>query len=377
MTYHGICVNQNGTLDPCCQYARPKQLPVVGFSNIEYFTNYVRQQLKDDAAAGQRHTGCQKCWSEEDSGLTSLRQFANRWYPVTSSDFFVLDQHGNMDHVPIYHLELRLGNFCNLKCIMCTEGSSSAVLAERTQHRDLYSTIGIYPYNPNIEPWWESESFLDFCQQRLFQHVRRVNITGGEPFIIPEVLNILDRLITREQQCTVCFNTNLTKLSNRMIDKLKQFSRLEIIISLEGIGEKNNYVRYPSQWSEIEQNIELLRKHVPQARISVNHTLQHTSTYSLPELAEYCYNNQLSWHITTVQGADFLTFDSVPTKDLEQFDRWISTSTVLTNEQQKFLKNTVAQSQYSTELSLKFQEYTRVLDQIRNTDYHSVFNPSI
>lgn len=372
MTYHGISINQDGNLDPCCQYTRQHDLPVVGYGNMEYFTSTVRHRMREDARTGVRHAGCQKCWTEEDLGLTSLRQFSEKWYPAQSDSFFFVNEYNDTENIPIYHLELRLGNFCNLKCIMCTEGSSSSVLAERIQHQDLYRTIGIYPYNPQITPWWEDHRFLDFCEQRLHR-VKRINFTGGEPFIIPEVLKVLERI---NKSVTVSFNTNLTKVGNQLIDHLRCFARVEIVVSLEGVGSLNDYVRYPSRWADIEQNIELLRTQIPHAHISVNHTLQHTSTYSLPDLAEYCYNNQLSWHMTTVQGADFLTFDSVPPRDLDRFDHWVNTSTQLTAEQQQFLKNTVDQSQYSAELAFKFQEYTRVLDQIRNTDYRSIFNPS-
>lgn len=370
MTYHGISINQDGTLDPCCQYTRPDDLPVVGYGNMEYFTNTVRYRMREDAQNGIRHPGCQKCWAEEDAGLTSLRQFANRWYPPATDDFFVRIDNDVVENVPIYHLELRLGNFCNLKCIMCTEGSSSSVLAERVQHRELYSTIGIYPYNPKIKPWWEDWHFFDFCSQRL-NRVKKINFTGGEPFMIPEVLEVLDRL---DKHVTISFNTNLTQLGDKLINKLKLFDKVEIVVSLEGIKAMNDYVRYPSQWQDIVNNLNTVRYQLPNATISVNHTLQHTSVYALPSLTQWLKNEQLTFYMTTVQGFDYLTFDSVPPEDLDKFRHWVQNTTDIDQQQQEFLLNQINQTTYSPRLNRQFNNYIDVLDKIRKNNFAEIFN---
>ena len=369
MTYHGISINQDGNLDPCCQYIRQENLPVVGYGNMDYFTSTVRHRMREDVNNGIRHAGCQKCWAEEDSGLTSLRQFAEKWYPPESDSFFFVNESNDTENIPVYHLELRLGNFCNLKCIMCTEGSSSSVLAERVQHRELYSTIGIYPYNPHIEPWWEDPRFLDFCEQRLHR-VRRINFTGGEPFIIPEVLSVLERI---NKQVTVSFNTNLTRVSNQLIDQLKLFDNVEIVISLEGIGAHNEYIRYPSIWTDITQNLQRLREQLPNAQFGVNHTLQHTSVYALPELTHWLKQQQLTFYMTTVQGFDYLSFNSVPPNDLAKFQQWVVGTDSIDEQQRNFLSNQIAQTVYSARLNRRFQSYVEVLDRIRGTDFFQTF----
>lgn len=369
MTYHGISINQDGTLDPCCQYSRPDDLPVVGYGNMDYFTSTVRHQMREDARNGIRHSGCQKCWSEEDAGLTSLRQFAEKWYPPVSDNFFMTFDNDIVENVPVYHLELRLGNFCNLKCIMCTEGSSSSVLAERVQHRELYSTIGIYPYNPRIEPWWEDWRFLDFCDQRL-NRVKRINFTGGEPFIIPEVPKVLERI---DKNVIVSFNTNLTRLNDQLINQLKLFNSVEIVISLEGVGPHNDYIRYPSNWTDIVHNLDYIRKQLPHALIGINHTLQHTSVYSLPNLTQWIIEQGLTFYMTTVQGFDYLTFDSVPLADLSEFQQWVNNTKHIDDQQREFLSNQINKTVYSARLNRRFQSYTDVLDTIRGTNFAQTF----
>lgn len=370
MTYHGISINQDGTLDPCCQYSRQEDLPVVGYGNMEYFTSTVRTQMREDARNGVQHAGCQKCWTEEDAGLTSLRQFAEKWYPNNSDSFFFVNEFNDAENIPVYHLELRLGNFCNLKCIMCTEGSSSSVYAERVQHRAEYSTIGIYPYNPRITPWWEDQRFIDFCDQRLHR-VKRINFTGGEPFLIPEVRTVLDRI---DKNVTVSFNTNLTQISNRLVDQLKTFDNVEIVVSLEGVGAMNDYVRYPSHWQDIVDNLALIRDQIPTASVSVNHTLQHTSVYALPALTQWLTTQGLTFYMTTVQGFDYLTFNSVTPEDLDLFQRWAQTTTDVDEQQREFLLNQIKQTVYSPRLNRRFHSYIEVLDKIRKINFAKVFN---
>ena len=361
LAYHGVCVNQDGTLDPCCQYTNPflyKRLP---FTEFEEFDRTVRQAMRDDFAAGRQHEGCQKCYQEEAAGWTTLRNFANNWYPEVGSQ--------------IYHVELRLGNYCNLKCIMCSPGSSSSISVERQQHAEKFSSIGIYPYVPEMPHYWETTEFFQFSDDFL-SHIQRINITGGEPFMIPEVTAMLDRLMPLKQTIALSFNTNMTLLGEKLLTRLKEFTNLEICISLEGIGEMNNYLRYPSQWTTIDANIQKVKQQIPQAHLSVNHTFQHASAYSLPGLAEYCTANQISLHMTLVQGDAYLGLTSVPGKDLDRLAKWAEQTADLNKEQKQFVKQIVDTTKFELDSYLQFRDYTMVLDDIRKTSWDQTFSPT-
>lgn len=361
LAWHGVCVNQDGTLDPCCQYTNPflyKRLP---FDQFEEFDRTVRQSMRDDFEAGRPHAGCQKCYQEESAGWTTLRHFANQWYGQPQSN-------------EIRHVELRLGNYCNLKCFMCSPGSSSSISVERQQHADKFAIAGIYPYVPDMPHYWETQDFADFSDEFL-THIQRINITGGEPFMIPEVVTMLDRLMPLKDTIALSFNTNMTILSDRLLDRLTQFCNLEICVSLEGIGEMNNYLRYPSQWGTIYANIQKIKQQVPQAHISVNHTFQHASAYSLPALAAYCQEQQISLHMTMVQGDAYLGLASVPPGDLEQLRKWAESTTDLNAEQRQFVIYSIDSTQFDLNLYLKFRDYVMVLDDIRKTSWDYIFRP--
>jgi hypothetical protein len=362
LAYHGVCVNQDGSLDPCCQYTNPFLFERIPFNQFDKFDRTVRQSMRDDFEAGKPHAGCQKCYQEEAAGWTTLRNFANMWYPNPAGD-------------QLYHVELRLGNYCNLKCIMCSPGSSSSISSERQQYADKFASVGIYPYVPDMPHYWETHEFADFSDKFL-SHIKRINITGGEPFMIPEVVTMLDRLMPIKDTVALSFNTNMTVLKDKLIQRLEKFKNLEICISLEGIGPMNDYLRYPSDWNVIVWNINKVKTQIPLAHITVNHTFQHGSAYSLPSLADFCKTNHISLHMTLVQGDAYLGLESVPPKDLERLAHWVQHTTDLNTEQNQFVTNIIQSTRFDLDLYLKFRDYVMVLDDIRKTSWDYVFRPS-
>jgi sulfatase maturation enzyme AslB (radical SAM superfamily) len=362
LAWHGVSVNQDGTLDPCCQYTNPELFQRIPFVEFDQFDKTVRQRMRDDYAAGIQHSGCQKCYQEEQAGWTTLRQYANRWY----------DQ---VDQQQLWHVELRLGNYCNLKCIMCSPGSSSSISVERQQHKELFKTVNIYPYTPEMPHYWETIEFQQFSAEFLSQ-LKRINITGGEPFMIPEVLIVLDRLMPVRDTVNVSFNTNLTILTEKILSRLEQFNNLEVSVSLEGIGEMNDYLRYPSKWEQIQEHIATIQTRIPNAHVSVNHTFQHASVYSLPALSEFCKKNKISLHLTLVQGNEYLGLNSVPKQDLTKLSNWVTTTTTLDHAQKQFIKNIIESAVFNLNLYVQYRDYVSVLDTIRKTDYNQVFSPT-
>jgi len=365
-TYNSISVNPDGSIEPCCQYKRDIRIDPIKFTEFDKYQNTVQRYLHQDAAAGVSHPGCKKCWAEESAGWKSLRQSFNEWYLPDASSEISTDN-------PIYDVELRLGNFCNLKCIMCNPHASSSISAERSQNSKKFQSINIATENIQHDHYWESTEFLEFST-KLFKDARRVNITGGEPFIIPEILKIIDRLLPKKDTVILSFNTNLTKVSDKLINSLIPFKRLIIHVSLEGVGPMNDYLRFPSNWNDILENFIKIKTQLPNAHISVNHTFQHTSIYSLPDLVEFCATYKLALQLTSVQGDDRLTINSVPPEDISKFKTWATTARYLWDDSLRpQVLGLIDTCKYNPVLHKQYVDYISVLDEIRGTDYYKVF----
>lgn len=362
--YHSICVNQDGTLDPCCQYSTADSKH--RYNDFEQYLKNISTSMHNDAKSNIEHVGCQKCFREEQHGWTSLRQYQNEWYRPTGREQVNVAN-------PIYHVELRLGNFCNLKCIMCTPDKSSSIASERLMHFERFKKIDAYTISGQMPYYWKEEQFKQFVQTVLLKNARRVNITGGEPFIIPEVVKFLDMLASRASHVILSFNTNLTEVGDKLLVALQKFQNINIAISLEGTGAMNDYVRYPSRWTDIESNIQLLRRELPQANLSINHVLQHTSVYALPELAEFSKQHAMYMYLTTVGGESYLKLDSVPNEHLMTFRSWVVNASTLDHTQRSLIVGMIDTTKFDAELYDKFREYVDLLDSIRNTEYFSAF----
>ena len=84
-----------------------------------------------------------KCFEEEQNGITSKRQ----WETVVWKERLNLDEvvakmnvDGSMP-LDIPYFDLRLGNMCQLKCVMCSPHDSSAWISDWKLQYPKYKTI--------------------------------------------------------------------------------------------------------------------------------------------------------------------------------------------------------------------------------------------
>lgn len=363
--YNSISINADGSIEPCCQYMRNKAIAPIQFTEFTKYQDVIQQAMVRDSESNVQHSGCIKCWQEESAGWKTLRNYFDEWYLKDSSNTVDVSN-------PLYDIELRLGNFCNLKCIMCGPYASSSLGLERSQNSTKFQAINLPSENVKCVHYWEEPAFWKFSE-KLFKDARRVNITGGEPFIIPEVTNVISKLLPKKDTVKLSFNTNLTKVSDNLIKLLQEFRHLAIVISLEGIEDMNNYLRYPSEWGPLLENFIKVKSQLPNAHISVNHTFQHSSIYAIPGLVNFCSENKINLFLTSVQGNRRLTIDSVPPQDIAKFKLWAETAEILTSTIQQQILGFIKTYNYDKQLHHDYYNYVTLLDEIRGTNYYGVF----
>ena len=84
-------------------------------------------------------------------------------------------------------------------------------------------------------------------------------MAGGEPTAMPEFYDFLDQCIaTGNTDFEFVVNTNATKINSRFQRQLQHFSNLQFIVSIDGVGDLNHYIRWPSTWDTIVDNVQLL-----------------------------------------------------------------------------------------------------------------------
>lgn len=244
----------NGNTTVCCR----SSTPITRLDSIvDYKTDPHYQQIRNKMINGDlvpEH--CSSCYQLEELGILSARQqetveWANRLNLTSLED---LDK---IEH-PVYY-EVRPSNVCNLQCRMCNPESSNLIARE-------YKRIGLI--SEIVEQEFNDFDFVDL------QNLKKLYVAGGEPTAMPAFYNFIDRCINN---CRTDFefvvNTNAVKFNNRFKKQLQQFTNLQFIISIDGYQEINNYIRWPSKWSSIIENVKYLKEH--------GHTISFNTTVSI------------------------------------------------------------------------------------------------
>jgi hypothetical protein len=113
----------------------------------------------------------------------------------------------------------------------------------------------------NIVSDYEEIEYSDFDIVE-FDNLRKLYVAGGEPTAMPEFYNFLDRCIsTSNTDFEFVINTNAVKISNKFRGLSQKFSNMQFIISLDGYDQVNHYIRWPSDWKTVIDNIEYLHEH--------------------------------------------------------------------------------------------------------------------
>ena len=358
----GISVDTDGTLNPCCQFHEEYQPgPQQKYSFRRYPEWRIEmERLSEDLRNDVKDVRCRHCWADEDLGYQSLRQQSNKLY-----------QHSETQG-PI-HVEVKLGNFCNLKCVMCSPYFSSSFETEFVQNRERFKEVGIHWEISKDPKWWASPEFKAFYDS-ILPSVELLHFTGGEPFMVPTLIDLL-RQVPNKSRVRLLFVTNMTTLREDILEIFHEFASIGMVISLEGIGEKNDYVRSGSDFTVIQQNLQRLRQeNYRDLKLTVNHVLQHTSVYSLPELVRWCRQHEMEMHFSSI-FTQHMTINSVPPEALAGFKSWMENSPDLEDHERLYIQGSVDRYEFDPEAYAKFRKYMAMLDSIRGNDFEKTFSP--
>lgn len=296
-----LCINTNGKNRLCCNsYTRPNDSFLKNFE--EHWVEY-RNNIKKDMLEGKRPSECNSCWNKEDLGIKSLRQYMIKRYEDRGlwEDFKKNIQ--NNKKYPV-ELDLKLGNFCNLSCRMCSSYSSSKY---QTEFKKIYQDTGIdygidqHEKDYKQNSWYDTEEFYNFFVDVVENGLTEIKFTGGEPMIIPNVKKVIDYICKNDKAKNIYLSiiTNATKVDQEWIKKFLQFIHTNINVSIDGVGETYEYIRYPVVWEKIYNNLKLLSTNQQwKLQCTITFTLQNYNilqSYKMIELSR-----QLNFNLNAI-----------------------------------------------------------------------------
>ena len=244
-----------GTIKPCCMAEDEikddngvKYSLITGNLKEAQHSKHMRS-LRQEFLDGKLPQTCKMCWKEEEIGRTSKRMNT-----ISRLQHIVKDTEWTADAKPLVFIDFKLGNICNLKCRICGSWSSSTFASEEVKFEGKesfhYQALknGAWPRR-NQKFWTEIDKLMD--------QIRYLEFTGGEPFMIQEHFNLLQRIVDKgiAHNIEIHYNTNGTQFPEHAEKIWSYFKTVEIAFSIDDENERFEYQRTNALWSEVNENI--------------------------------------------------------------------------------------------------------------------------
>lgn len=236
-------VEENGQLNTCAR-SRKKITTVAELGSWK--TNAEYQKVREAMLRGERLPDhCRTCYRYEDHNIESYRTFETKEW-ISKLGITSIEDLEKIDHP--YYYEVRLSNKCNLMCRSCKPEHSHLIDREFKKFNIIYPQRQTFKY-----------SSLDVIDISTLNPKVRVYLTGGEPTIMPEVLQFMRNCIEAgKTDFDFTLGTNAQKISPAFLALADHFSNMNFSVSLDGFGQVNDYWRHGSDWHTIIANTKLL-----------------------------------------------------------------------------------------------------------------------
>lgn len=364
MFYH------NDSSSVCCVNTHTDKSSPLTFVKGEFVKN-----LKTKFINNERDSTCRFCYELDDAGDGSLRKYINSKYELDPSQL-------STDISKPRYLELRGSNLCNFACRMCGPVNSNKFSKEVKENPSLQKYFGLAQDDVEINPTnWEEI-------KEIVKDLDYLYLTGGEPMLIKEHYDILDYVVDQgySNQIELQITTNGSVFNPLIIDRLQQFKKVRITISIDGVKEVAEYQRYGTVWDNVYNNFYKFLD-IPNIEIVVTSVISAYTILDYDRFADFLlearsyYQKPFYWSILRAITPRHMNFTNL-NKDLseraiDQLNRAIDkldpdfsfTGNIdLLRSYVKLLENNTYERFNS------FVEFTRDLDLIRNQSFNKVFN---
>jgi len=309
LPWEHLSVHPHGHASPCCEvdwssniaFAKDKidgeYTPLVknvdrdGLEAVMNSDSY--KQIRREMLDGKVPSPCMTCHRLEKAGGHSKRKRET----VLEEEYLqsITEADGTIP-VDIRNLELRLGNYCNLKCRGCNAESSTSWIDDYYKLRDDIQLPSNYEDIKNgcdsSYDWVDKISFYE----HLFKYtpnLYRVQVSGGEPFLVDKHSHFLQLLIDRgvAQNVHISYitnaNYNFDKISKHFFEKLLHFKHVSMSISIDDYGKRNTYIRSLSNWDLTIKNLKRFVNEYPSFHYSVTQTVSAFNFLYIEELSQF------------------------------------------------------------------------------------------
>ncbi|HSK39449.1 MAG TPA: twitch domain-containing radical SAM protein, partial [Arenibaculum sp.] len=289
----------DGRWSVCCN-ARPFDYGITDRLPTAHYNGPEMRALRSAMLAGDKEalgTTCGKCHGKEALGarsrrLNQIEVFRQRRGHVERlGELVAATAHdGTVAPAFLSRIDIKVyGNFCNLRCYMCYPACSSSIGLERKRQGELPASQPHLSVPIDALRGADRERFVDDLLV-LIERAQEIYFSGGEPLINRFHYDLLDAIAARGlgDRLRLTYNSNMTKLpvvrGRSVHDYFAAFRRVHIGVSTDGVGLRNDYIRYGSSWPRLLENLRALRERSPHVTVSMNTTVSILSVLDIVEL---------------------------------------------------------------------------------------------
>ena len=233
----------------------------------DYWNSNRMKEIRKNMIAGKQTRDCIKCYQQEKNGIASLRS-------TNGMENFIKNTKADGTYTkPASTMQIQMGNICNLKCKMCSQMYSHMngleLLEIGKEDPDWLHWVKEQGANVNNwtnelgikQEWYKNKEFKLQMFEHISQNINDLNVIGGEPTLIPEFYEMFeycDKQNTLGDK-SVTLVTNLTNTNPKMTKWLPKLKEWRIWASVDGVAERTEYIRYPSQWKIILKSLDFYK----------------------------------------------------------------------------------------------------------------------
>ena len=304
----------NGEVGVCCvmQETAPDINLADGNTLKDVWDSEWLADLKTDFLAGEKPKACFNCWNEEDAGMESkrLRELVKFKHHTNNLD--------NLEDAKPKSMDLKLGNICNTKCRICTSFASSQWVPEELErdgdfgdgdrhgYANLMGRLGRWP-ELNEKFWTDLESQIE--------EVESLEFFGGEPFLIKRHFDILETLVEkgRAKDISISYNTNGSIYPEQYIELWKEFKQVQVMFSVDGVGERFDYIRHPQKFDPVMENFWKFKQH-DWLHVNLFYTVGIFNIMYMDDMLNYHRDNNMDCaiHFNTVYAPEHVSAKVLP-----------------------------------------------------------------
>ena len=165
-----------------------------------------------------------------------------------------------------------LDNVCNSACQSCNAGLSTKIGSLESKN---------YPRVDNY----------DLFQRLPQDRITELDVNGGEPTASKNYKKVLTELPANVK--IVRMNTNGSRMIKEIEDVLKRNIMVIVTMSLDGMGNVHDYVRWPIKWTDYKKTVDAykdLQEKYKLLKLDFWTTVSCLNVRNLPEIIDYAKN---------------------------------------------------------------------------------------